>query len=71
MNAYTYTANGKSVEINPPGNGDAKIIAALGLVEGDSVTCDHAGYRTEYTVERNRYRRERALTLAAKDKYAI
>ena len=68
---YTYTANGKSIQMTQGNNGDAKVISALGLGEGDRVTCDHAGYRTEYTVERDRYRRERVLVLAAKDKYAI
>lgn len=68
---YTYTANGKTVEMTQGNNGDAKVISALGLSEGDRVACDYAGYRTEYTVERNRYRRERVLMLAAKNKYAI
>ena len=71
MNTYIYTSKGKSVEMIPPHNGDAKIVAALGLTEGDSVVCDYAGWRTEYIVQRNRYRRERTLVLAAKNKYQI
>ena len=62
--------HGKQIRIEN-GTSDAKVIAALGADLGDAVFCDHAGYRTEYTVERNRYRRERVLVLAAKDKYAI